>query len=184
MIRKMKAKFIAIAISFAAVLTACTPVPDYKVDVDLPPEAINLLQEEIVTLEAFIDSAESDGGAADNIKYIQLANAYKTLGDYGQAIAVYEDFIDIGGGSVTIYNNLAFTYQEVEDYDRALEWFELLTEEGEDRYYKEIAMIHYTNSDLERFEEAYAAWQNAFGQKDSMLDSLLRRLQSDDGATE
>jgi len=102
----------------------------YKIEIDLTPEEIKEVKDEITMLkEEIANFVPSDEGLIAWQAIIELARAYEELGELGKAIEVYEDVLNQGHKTKAILNNLGRLYEQTEQYGMAITMYERIHKE-------------------------------------------------------
>lgn len=168
----------AVSILFVAIflLSGCAP-PDYKVEVDLTPEKIVELQTQIKESQEAIQNFKGEAGSIANLDIIDLANAYKDLGELGKAIEVYEKVLEQGDKTKAILHNLGRLYERVGEYNKAAKAYQRIADEYLDYdYLLDISWLYVNAKDFEEAKKYYQLWQAAFNSSDATIEAALDEL--------
>ncbi len=95
-----------------------------------------------------------DGGI-----YFDLAIAYGNLNQLDLELSTYLEYLERFGEDITVYNNIAVIYEEKEDYDKAIEYYDLCIKENDDRSIRNKAELLYNK--LGKTEEALELFNQA-----------------------
>lgn len=161
-------------------LTACN---SYKVKVDLTPEQTKDLQAKIVSLKndiAHYVSTDGADGAVDWKDAIDLATTYESLGERGEAIKLYEGFINKKQKTKAMLNNLGRLYEKTEQYSKAVAIYQRLNDEYLDSdYLYDITWVYIKTKDLKNAEKYFNAWQLKFKKTDEQTQEAIKQLKNE-----
>ncbi len=161
-----------ISLSF---LSACAPA-DYNVQVNLTEEAKTALLETIDNNWALYEEhlAAGEGTALD---VVNVVRAHEELGQFNEAIAIYEDYLKKGFDAQAIRNNLGRLYDKFELYKKAEKQYQALVDTyNQEKYLNDLAWLHIKQENLSRAQEYYDAWKVATGKKDARTEKGLETL--------
>ncbi len=65
---------------------------------------------------------QADLGKTDSLALVNIGLSNENLGDYKAAIETYQKCIEIGYKEVTMYSNIIYVYQRLDDLDNAEKW--------------------------------------------------------------
>lgn len=160
-------------------LTACASDWDREVD---------LTAEERSELMATIDLEKENiqkqintraNGYAEAETYARVANAYIKLGEMKKAEKVYLDAIDTGLFASPLHHNLARLYEEVGEYEMAVDEYAILINDfGERSYWFDITWAHIRNEDYDSARKSFNTWQQTFNRTDEDIQKALKELQN------
>jgi len=168
-------KYTILSFLLSLILVSCNS--NYKVEVDLSASQIKELQGKIAEDLEAIDVAKKNQDEFIDQKVISLALAYQKLGELGEAIKVYEMAVEEDYKTSTLIHNLGRLYQEVGDYQSAVEAYQrIITEYGNKDYLHDIALVYIKASDAKNAREYYKAWTLYSKQSDSQIEASLEVL--------
>ncbi len=163
-------------IGFSALLLAgCN---SYKIDVDLSSDEIKNIKADIESLKVKLDNyVAKDEGEIAWAQTIDLARAYKKLGEIGKAIKVYEDVLEDGHTTQSILNNLGRLYESTEQYDKAVVMYQRLNDEYFDHdYLYDITWAYIKAGERKLAEKYFNAWQLEFNKTDEQTQRAIKKL--------
>ncbi|MCK5612228.1 tetratricopeptide repeat protein [Candidatus Pacearchaeota archaeon] len=159
------------------VLSACQS--KWSPEVDLTPEERSAIEAEIVEIQSSIDEQISESEKADINTYIRMARKYEDLGSLKKSEAIYKQLIEEKRVSSTIHNNLAQLYETVEDYEKAIEQYTILTDTlFESQYLKNITWVYIKTGERKLAEKYFNAWQQAFRTTDVIIQDAIKELRA------
>ncbi len=162
-------------ILLSLVLIGCS-TPDYNIEVDLTTEEKAILEDEVQKLNNAIQQMDDIGEGSDQ-RVIDLADAYKELGNYNMAIQTYEDAIGTPHESTVILHNLGRLYQNVNEPKKAIEAYLMIVENDSlKEYWYEVARVYADMDNLAKAEEYYQMWQDEFDETDGLIEQKLEKL--------
>lgn len=165
------------------VLSACQS--KWSPEMNLPPEEISAIHEKIEEVETFIDQEIKQKGKAEITAYISVARQYKKLGEYKKVESIYKKLIADGRVSGAIHNNLANIYEEVEEYEKAIEQYTILTDKLlEPQYLKNITWVYIKMGERKLAEKYFNAWQQAYRTTDENIQQAIKELRAAEKAAE
>jgi len=169
-------KFILV-VGAIVVLSACDEAVNDKNDVELTGEELTELEEQVSELEQEIENHVSEEGESPNIEIISLAQTHEKLGELEKAVQVYEEAIANDQGTRAIYNNLGNLYEDLEQYEKAVEAYQVMVDKYvEKSYLKEIAWVYIRSENLEKAKEYYDQWKEASGETDGSVEQRIEIL--------
>lgn len=170
-------KFYLLSLSLF-ILTACGS--SYTVEVNLVPEQVAKINEDIKTFQENIKNFDSKDGEIDWQNIIDLSNAYEELGQLGKAIQNYETVVNKGDKTKAILNNLGRLYEKTGQYDKAIAMYQRINDEYFDRdYLYDITWAYIRAKDLKNAEKYFNAWQLEFRKTDLQTQEAIKKLKQD-----
>ena len=159
----------------AVLLAGCNP---YKINVDLTPDRISVLQEDITSLKREITAfVPSEDAVIPWQAMIDLSRSYEDLGDLGKAAKVYEDVLKDGHKTKAILNNLGRLYERMERYDEAISMYQRINDEYFDRdYLYDITWAYIRAGDRKNADKYFNAWQLEFTKTDEQVQQAIKKL--------
>lgn len=150
----------------------------YKIEVDLTPEEIQTVKADISSLkEQIANYVPVDEGEIAWAETIELARAYKKLGELGKAIKVYEGVLDDGDQTKSILNNLGRLYEKTEQYDKAVAMYQIINDEYFDHdYLYDITWAYIKAGERKMAEKYFNAWQLEFQKTDEQTQRAIKKL--------
>lgn len=168
-----------IVIMTVGLLTACGS--NYKVDVDLTPEEIQAAKAEIAQMKEDIKNWEGPEGEIPWRQIIKQAEAYNKLGERGKAIDLYKSWLDQGYKTKAIINNLGRLYDDVGEYDLAVEQYQRIVDEYIDlNYYYDITWAYIRAKKRKEAEAAFNKWQLAHQKTDEQTQQAIKKLREEE----
>jgi tetratricopeptide (TPR) repeat protein len=177
------AKKIFITGLVAMMLVGCNA---YKIEIDLSPEEIKEVKDEITVLkEEIANFVPSDDSTIAWQEIIELARAYEELGELGKAIDVYVDVLNDGHKTKAILNNLGRLYEQTEQYGMAITMYERIHKEYLDQdYLYDITWAYIRAGDRKSAEKYFNAWQLEFNRTDEQTQQAIKKLREAEKASE
>lgn len=170
-------KFSLLLLSFF-LLSACGS--SYTIEVNLAPEQVAKINEDIKTFQDNIKNFNSKDGEIDWQNIIDLSNAYEALGQLGKAIQNYEDVVNKGDKTKAILNNLGRLYEKTSQYDKAIVMYQRINEEYFDRdYLYDITWAYIRAKDVKNAEKYFNAWQLEFHKTDLQTQEAIKKLKQE-----
>ncbi len=115
-------KFFSSLLLISLILTACTSKWDHS-DPEMPAELRELNETILNEQLGFLDEDPENLDAL-----FEVAFRYQQLGDWGKAVKYYEKVLELVDTDFATLNNLAYIYEEMEDYETSAEYIKLLYE--------------------------------------------------------
>jgi tetratricopeptide (TPR) repeat protein len=173
-------KRILLLITSLFFLSACSN--GYTVDVDLDESQRAQINQEIQSIKADLKKAE---GEAEVFLMMDLARAYKKLGQLGKAIDIYEDYLARGKRVKAMMHNLGRLYEDVAEYDKAIEQYQRLIDDYYDRdYLYDITWVYIRAGERKQAEKYFNAWQLEFQKTDEKTQEAIKKLREDEKTIE
>lgn len=163
-------------------LTACGS--KWQVEVDLTPEQRQAIEASIKELKKSLKNVE-DPTEASSQEIIDLARAYQQLGDMKSAIDLYESYIKKGRVRQVMLHNLGRLYEEVKEYDLAVEQYQhIIDKYFDNNYLYDITRAYIRAEERKKAEKYFNAWQLEFHTTDEQIQQLIKRLRAKEKAAE
>lgn len=159
------------------VLSACES--KWSPEVDLTPEEISSIHEAIEEANALIDQQIESNGKGEILTYIVVAREHKKLGELKKVESIYKKLIAEKRVSGAIHNNLAQLYESVEEYDKAIEQYKILTDTLlEPQYLRNITWVYIKTGERKLAEKYFNAWQQAYRTTDVIIQDAIKELRA------
>jgi len=157
-------------------LTSCGD--KYKVDVDITPERLAELKQDIKDYKQAIDDYVPTDKEIALEPIIGLGRAYEEMGEYGKAIDLYLDILDAHGESKALIHNLGRDYEEVGEYDLAIEQYQKIIDDYFDSHYLyDITWAYIRAGNKQGAESFFNDWQLKFRKTDDQTQEAIKKLQ-------
>lgn len=162
-------------------LTACQS--KYQKEVDLTPEEEEAIHSEIQVIKNVIENEEEKNKDAGIMAHVNLARQYQKLGDLGEAISIYKKMIKRDLVSSTVYHNLGRLYEDVKEWELAIEQYQLLVDEFfMPRYLYDITWVHIKTEDRKSAEKYFNDWQRTLNTTDLHTQEAIKKLRAKEKA--
>lgn len=174
-----KAIYLSFFIASFFLLSACNA--KWNKEVSLSPEERVAIEQEIQENKAIIKQQIKNrtSGQAEPMAYVNLARGYVRLGELKKAEGVYKKAIKKGSFSSALHNNLARLYEDVEEYDKATEQYQILVEKfGEEQYLYDITWAYIHKKDRKAAEKYFNKWQRLFNTTDVTTQEAIKALRA------
>lgn len=179
LIRYLILNFTVFLLAISA-LTACQlGSKDWNVEVNLAPEEISEIEGQIKETKNLIQEQKEkrESGLAEPMAYVVMANNYEKLGRINDVVQTYLNAIEEGAFSSAIHHNLARTYEDVEEYDLAIEQYQILINQfGSFNHWKDLAWANIRANRLDSAERAYQTWSSKTGLIDLPTQKAIDKL--------
>ncbi len=117
--------------------------------------------------------------------YVNLARQYQKLGDLGKGIRIYKDLIKKDIVSSAVYHNLGRLYEEVEEWDLAIEQYQLLIDDYfMPRYLYDITWVYIKTEDRKSAEKYFNDWQRTLNTTDLQTQEAIKKLRAKEKAAQ
>ncbi|MBN2095905.1 tetratricopeptide repeat protein [Candidatus Peregrinibacteria bacterium] len=115
--------------------------------------------------------------------WVELARAYETLGQLGDALDTYEKAKDYYPRSQAIENNIGRLYEKAGKYEEAVEQYLYVAEEfQEPKYYYDITWVYIKAKDRKNAEKYFNIWQLATQKTDGQTQRAIKDLREEEKA--
>ncbi|MBU1018135.1 tetratricopeptide repeat protein [Patescibacteria group bacterium] len=115
--------------------------------------------------------------------WVELARAYESLGQLGDALDTYEKAKTYYPRSQAIENNIGRLYEKAEKYEKAVEQYLYVAEEfQEPKYYYDITWVYLKAKDRKNAEKYFNIWQLATQKTDGQTQRAIKDLREEEKA--
>ena len=174
----MKKLFATLLIG-AFILSGCQSSWNKKVD--LTPEEKQEINQQIKDIKVEISEYDGTEGTIPHLKMVELARAYKKLGNYKGAINVYKKEMDAGYEVRVFYHNLGRLYEDVKEYDLAVEQYQIIIDRYfENNYLYDITWAYIRAKERKTAEKFFNAWQREFHKTDEQTQEAIKDLREEE----
>lgn len=181
--KKLFSLIITLVVMAGFTLTACQttdpaqPQPTIQNDpIDLSAEEQEALQKQLQDLENLI-AEQKQNNEVNHLKVIDLARTHEALGQFDEAIGVYEDYLAESETVETVMiSNLAVLYKVAENYQGSINQYQRLVDEfGEVQHLNEVARLYVLLGDVEKAEQMYEQWKEKTGiEGDQLTEQIIQ----------
>lgn len=176
-------KIFLITLASIIFLTACGQ--NWVVDVDLSDEQRaeyeQQLKENDELIKNYKPESEESSPYAPFDAYIDKAKAQTYLGYLGDAVKTYKEALKFYPQSRAIENNLGRIYEQVGEYELAIQQYQYMVDHFNDSgYLYDITWVYIKIKDRKNAEKYFNAWQLAFQTTDEQTQQAIKKLREEE----
>ncbi|MBI5411744.1 tetratricopeptide repeat protein [Candidatus Peregrinibacteria bacterium] len=173
-----------VTVLFAVLLlTACAKKQETasQVKISLPPAERAKIETQIAGLEREIQdyhpAKEGDAIYAPVYLFIDLARGYESLGNYPQAIRIYQKALSLHKQAQAVVHNMGRLYEDMGDYPKAVEQYTILIKDyAQTNYWYDVTWAQIRAGKRKEAEKAFNQWQNAFRKTDLQTQTAIKKM--------